>query len=233
MMKHLKSLELKSCWLLEQLTMDFDRLQCLEELRLTDCIQLRDIPNSIRNMKCLRHLHISYCSQVKELPKENLEPLLSSICGLQHFKELTLEGGIPEVPKDLYRLESLEKLSLRMKELKHLPDSICMMKYLKSLDLRYCRSLQDIPDNICNMKCLENLDLTHCIQVENLPEEIGRLESLKKINIQGTGIRSLPQSIYQLKGLRINGSREELKSCGFESLKEVIPGFDLWWYVEL
>ncbi|KAJ0524454.1 putative leucine-rich repeat domain superfamily [Helianthus annuus] len=132
-----------------------------------------------------------------------------------------------------------------MKEIRRLPDSICMLKHLKYLKLRYCQlleqlpkdlgmlesleelhltdciSLREIPNSICKMKSLKYLDLRFCMLVEKLPEEFGRLESLEEINIEGAGISRLPQSIFELKGLYIVGSRWRLESYGFTSLKEI------------
>ncbi|MFS7965767.1 putative leucine-rich repeat domain superfamily [Helianthus anomalus] len=186
----------------------------------------------------------------------NLESFSASICGLQYLKELTLKGSIPEVPKDLWRLESLEEINFWMIETKHLPDSICMLKHLKSLKLRYCQfleqlpqdlgrlefleeldlkdciSLRDIPHSICNMRCLKELDLRFCILVEKLPEELGYLKCLKVLDIQGAGIIRLPESIYQLKGLCIIGFRRQLESYGFTYFPKTSGYFDSY-HVEL
>ncbi|KAJ0751850.1 putative P-loop containing nucleoside triphosphate hydrolase, leucine-rich repeat domain superfamily [Helianthus annuus] len=237
-------------------------------------------------------------------PCKKLEYWSATICGLQHLRGLSLDGSIPE---DLWQLESLEKLSLNMVEIRHLPDSICMLKnlkslgisnclvieqlpeeigrlecleelylwsctslrdipnsicklkwlkylrvvgcdkveklpeklgclkYLEKLELGRCKSLQGIPNSICKMKCLKRLDLSSCDQVENLPEEIGCLECLKELNIFSEGISRLrlPQSIFQLKGLRITGSREQLQSYGFTSFTESYPGSLNFYAVEL
>ncbi|KAD6454800.1 hypothetical protein E3N88_09506 [Mikania micrantha] len=174
----------------------------------------------------------------------NLESFSASICGLQHLTALTLEGCIPEVPKDLWKLESLEQLTFSIKEINHLPDNICMLKHLKYLDLKSCWlleqlpmdlgglecleelhltdciSLRDIPDSICKMKFLKNLHLPYCIQVEKLPEELGRLECLNLLDIEGAGISRLPESIFQLKDLCIIGSTWRLESYGLTSVTE-------------
>ncbi|KAJ0751761.1 putative TIR domain, P-loop containing nucleoside triphosphate hydrolase [Helianthus annuus] len=174
-----------------------------------------------------------------------LESFSATICGLQRLGELTIIGSIPEAPKGLWLLEGLEKLTLYMKEIKHLPDNICSLKHLKylnlkscwlleqlpkdlgrlesleELDLTQCMSLRDIPNSICRMKCLKSLNLSFCTQVKNLPGELGSLECLETLNIEGSGIGRLPHSIFQLKDLCIVWSRLRLLSYGFTCLKEI------------
>ncbi|KAJ0524513.1 putative TIR domain, P-loop containing nucleoside triphosphate hydrolase [Helianthus annuus] len=70
---------------------------------------------------------------------KNLEYLSTTICGLQHLRELTVGGSIPG---DLWQLESLEKLCLSMVDTQYLPDSICMLKHLKSLTLESCWDIE-------------------------------------------------------------------------------------------
>ena len=79
------------------------------------------------------------------------------------------------------------------------------------------------------MKCLRYIHLPYCIQVAELPEEIGRLECLKELDITGTGISHLPESIFRVKGLRIVGSRLHLESCGFIT-SEIITSDDETFY---
>ncbi|XP_076925860.1 TMV resistance protein N-like [Bidens hawaiensis] len=170
---------------------------------------------------------------------ENQEYFLATICDLQHLRELTLSQSIPQ---DLWQLESLEKLSLSVQRFQLLPDSIFMLKNLKSLELDFCRALEQlpenicrlecleeliiwdcelllsIPNNICRLKCLKRLELFCCKNIKKLPEELGSLECLKELWIEDTDINRLPQSIYQLKGLRIYGFRKQLESYGFTSI---------------
>ncbi|XP_021979170.1 disease resistance protein RUN1-like [Helianthus annuus] len=97
---------------------------------------------------------------------------LESICGLRYLRELRVEGSIREVPKDMWRLECVEKLSFRMKEIKHLPDSICMFKHLKYLEVSSCLHLEQLPENICSLKCLEELHLKGCTSLLDIPNGI-------------------------------------------------------------
>ncbi|GKA56461.1 TMV resistance protein N-like protein [Tanacetum coccineum] len=114
-------------------------------------------------------------------------------------------------------------LNLKFLELKFnwylekLPDDLIQLISLEELILHECLVLQDIPNSICEMKRLGFFYLSNCILVKTLPEEIGRLECLKRLDIEGTSIRHLPQSINWLKGLCISGSRVILESYGLTS----------------
>lgn len=189
----------------------------------------------------IQHPVLSVGNLEKIISVCNLEISTVTICDFQCLRKLTLKGGIPEVPKFVVQLEGLEELILLSTKIKHLPESICMLKYLKILELKSCWLLEKLPDNlcqlqslekliltecvflrdipnsICEMKCLRYIHLPYCIQVAELPEEIGRLECLKELDITGTGISRLPESIFRVKGLRIVGSRWLLESCGFTS----------------
>ncbi|PWA75788.1 toll/interleukin-1 receptor (TIR) domain-containing protein [Artemisia annua] len=194
------------------------------------CYYIDDSASSFENLE--RLVSLGFGARI------NVDFLSDIMCGLQCLRMLTLEGGIPEVPKNLDGLDCLEELSLRSTDIKTLPDSICMLKHLKSLKLESCllleklpvdigrleclerlvlfdcTLLQDIPNSICEMKRLEHLELSYCIRVEKLPEEFGRLKCLKDLNIQGTWISHLPYSIFGLKGLRVVGDRWSLEACG-------------------
>ncbi|KAL7607352.1 hypothetical protein Lser_V15G19712 [Lactuca serriola] len=209
-LKHLKSLKLISCWFLEKLPEDLGGLERLEELTLF-CTLIKDLPDSICMLKHLKSLELFSCSLLEKLPEE------------------------------FGRLKLLEKLELSHAKITHLPDSICMLKQMKHIDLHNCslleklpedlgrleclekliiincKLLQNIPISICRMKCLKDFHLRYCIGIEKLPEELGSLDCLKELDIEGTIISHLPQSILLLKGLRIIGSRELLQSSGFTS----------------
>nr|GEU84724.1 Toll/interleukin-1 receptor (TIR) domain-containing protein [Tanacetum cinerariifolium] len=107
MLKHLKFLELRSCWLIEKLPEDLVKLECLEELYLTECIFLRDIPKSICEMKRLKYFHLPYCTLVEKLPEE--------LGRLESLKELNIEGtGITRLPLSIFRLEVNNRCSIML-----------------------------------------------------------------------------------------------------------------------
>ena len=87
---------------------------------------------------------------------------------------------------------------MRSKKIEYLPNSICMLKRLKSLNVTKCCCLGKFPenigqletletlvlsatnikhlsDNICMLKHLKSLKLDRCALLEKLPEDIGLL----------------------------------------------------------
>ncbi|XP_023743987.2 disease resistance protein RPV1 [Lactuca sativa] len=155
----------------------------------------------------------------------NLETFSQNICGLRRLRKLELKGSFLETVKDLDQLESLEELILSSTTIKHLPDSICMLKHLKYLELIDClllerlpedlgrleclekltlqsTTIKHLPDSICMLKHLRYLRLGFCWLLEKLPEGIGELESLRILTLSSAKIKHLPDSICMLKHLQ-------------------------------
>ncbi|PWA87832.1 Disease resistance protein [Artemisia annua] len=138
---------------------------------------------------------------------------------------IVMKGDILEFPEDLGQLECLEELCLSSTKIKHLPDSIYMLKHLKYLkvknsdlhekvpeDLGQLKCLEKLyvssekieylPDSICMLKRLKLLDVTFCSCLGKLPEDIGQLECLEELCLSSTKIKQLPDSICMLKHLK-------------------------------
>ncbi|PWA35258.1 disease resistance protein (TIR-NBS-LRR class) [Artemisia annua] len=167
------------------------------------------LPSSVGNIEKLISFGLCACTNLKKIP--------DIICSLQCLKKLTLDGEIPEFPKDLGQLECLEELHLSSTEIKHLPDSICMLKRLKSLKVNngdhleklecledlcslYSTKIKHLPDSICMLKKhLKSLEVNHGDLLEKLPEDLGQLECLEELHLSSTEIKHLPDSSCMLK----------------------------------
>ncbi|GKE28719.1 disease resistance TIR-NBS-LRR class family protein, partial [Tanacetum coccineum] len=148
----------------------------------------------------------------------DLKKISDMIFSLQYLKKLTLACNIPEFPKDLGQLECLEELCLYSKKIKHLPDSICMLKHLKSLtvddrgvpieDLHYEKMitedlLEKLPADLGQLECLEKLKVSS-MKIEYLPDSICKLKRLKLLDLRNCcRIGKLPEDIGQLESLEI------------------------------
>ncbi|KAK9069827.1 hypothetical protein SSX86_010223 [Deinandra increscens subsp. villosa] len=98
MLKHLNTLLLPGCKVLNKLPEGVGYLESLEELNLNYCKKISEIPDSICKLKHLKELNLSGCSELKKLP-ENIGDL-----------------------------ECLEKLNLMCTSISHLPCSISLLK---------------------------------------------------------------------------------------------------------
>ncbi|KAL7603021.1 hypothetical protein Lser_V15G15889 [Lactuca serriola] len=202
----------------------------LPKLQFT-CFYLEKHPPSTENGQKSVSLNLQPCTK--------LESVSGSIFGLQRLRHLTLDGSIPEVPNDLDQLQCLEKLSLLSTRITRLPDSICMLKHLKHLNLKSCRLLEELPkdlgqvecleklsllstgirrlpDSICMLRRLRSLKVRSCLLLEEVPDDIGQIACLEKLNLLSARIRCLPDSICMLKHLK----SLELESC---KLLEKLP----------
>ncbi|GKB35055.1 disease resistance TIR-NBS-LRR class family protein, partial [Tanacetum coccineum] len=196
------------------------------------CSYEEDIPSSVGNIEKLISFGLCACTDLKKIS--------DIICSLQCLRKLKLKGDIPEFPKDLSKLECLEELCLSSTMIKYLPDSICMLKHLKSLEIRYSdlleklpedlgrleclemlyvssKKIEYLPDSICMLKHLKYLNLCRCALLEKLPEDLGRLKCLEYLDLTDTGISHLPQSIFGLEGVWINAPSELLQLYDFPS----------------
>ncbi|PWA21988.1 toll/interleukin-1 receptor (TIR) domain-containing protein [Artemisia annua] len=216
-------------------------LQHLQTLKLRFAGDIPEFPKDLGKLECLEELCL-YSKKIKHLP--------DSICMLKRLKSLKVNDGpffekltdnlLEKLPDDLGQLECLERLYVRSKKIEYLPDSICMLKRLKLLDVTKCWRLgklpeeigqlesleglvlsatmiKHLPDSICMLKHLKYLKLHLCALLKKLPEDLGRLECLKELVITYTCISHLPQSIFGLKGLLITAPRELLQLYDFPS----------------
>ncbi|PWA91224.1 disease resistance protein (TIR-NBS-LRR class) [Artemisia annua] len=190
------------------------------------CLSEEYLPPLFRNLDKVISMGLCAC--------RNLENLSKTVCSLQFLRKLVLEGYIPVAPEDLNRLEYLEELMLSSTTVQHLPDSVCMLKQLKSLKLQDCYNLvklpkdlgqlesleelflsktniQSLPDSVCMLKHLKSLKLQDCYNLVKLPEDFGQLESLEELILSDTKFQCLPDSICMLKQLKYL----EVRNCSY------------------
>ncbi|XP_030546480.1 disease resistance protein RUN1-like [Rhodamnia argentea] len=194
-MPRLKVLNLSGCNEM-MITPDFSSYPQLEMLILERCSQLVEIHPSICNLTFLVSLNLKSCSNLSELPPEmgNMEAL----------KELLIDGtAIQEIPESIARMKKLETVSAsNCYSLTYLP--ISFPTEALSILLLDNAKIIELPDSIGSLVKLERLSLRDCRQIQKLPESIGKLGcSLVELDVSGTLIVELPQSMGNLQLLRV------------------------------
>ncbi|GKA79603.1 disease resistance TIR-NBS-LRR class family protein, partial [Tanacetum coccineum] len=114
-----------------------------------DCSYTEYLSSSVGNIEKLISFGLCACTDLKKFS--------DIICSLQCLQKLTLKCNYPEFPSDLGQLECLEELYLSSTKIKHLLDSICLLKRLKSLTVDYGDLLERLPKDLGKLECLEKL----------------------------------------------------------------------------
>ena len=97
----------------------------------------------------------------------------------------------------LQYLRNLTRLEVNMQNsIFDIPEWIGSLQNLIYLEFRYC-PIKTIPDSVCNLITLKTLNL-YGSDLESLPTDIGNLTNLENLNIAHTKITELPSSIYNL-----------------------------------
>ncbi|XP_056174321.1 disease resistance protein RPV1-like isoform X2 [Syzygium oleosum] len=241
--KQLKVLLLANCNCLK-VTPDLSAFRNLEKLFFNECVHLEQIHPSIGEAKGLTMLSLEGCEKLEELPQE--------IGNLEKLKALSISNtAIEEIPACIGSLKKLEELDASdCQLLAGIPDSISHLVNLSSLDLSDCIDLCILPESIGSLVKLERLSLSRvhvpeesqfCPALHHIPNSIGKLELLTELDLSCSGIWELPESIGDLKNLKILniahnvklsslpstisklGNLEELDAMKCESLGGEIP----------
>ncbi|KAM6576122.1 hypothetical protein CsatB_027959 [Cannabis sativa] len=98
----------------------------------------------------------------------------------------------------------LRYLNLSHSSVKVLPDSICLLHHLLTLDLSYCYYLRKLPKHMIRLKGLRHLYIQDCHKLSSIPPNIGKLSCLKTLTDFIVDKRKGCQ-LDELKDLNIGG----------------------------
>lgn len=128
-----------------------------------------------------------------------------------------------------------------------LPDEVCQLRELRSLQLNHCVDLEALPNTVGTLTNLEHLALcgnkARQCKLATLPDSFAQLASLTELDLSATSLTRLPPSVGMLPALkRLNMGhctsltslgdalpplleRVSLNDCyGLESLPEALSG---------
>ena len=166
--------------------------------------KISSIPESLCNAKKLRTFYLiasKGMTEDQDKAQEFLHVLFSSSRVLRalHLSSLPIKT----LPNSLKKLKHLRYLNLSHTHLEMLPQYICTLQNLETLDLYSCQALVSLPDSIGNLLNLLSLNLSRCSSLLSLPNSIGRLHKLRKLDLSFCQIQTLPESLSCLSNLQM------------------------------
>ncbi|KAH9665343.1 hypothetical protein KPL70_020310 [Citrus sinensis] len=183
-------------------------------------------PVSICGAKRVRSLLIQYgvtnCSSISEvLPKIFNE--LTSLRALDLSGQFWWEKVIITIPEGIERLILLRYLNLSSLKMKELPEKLCELINLQTLELSWCTNLRKLPEGMEKL-----IRLRHLVNVETslsyIPRGIERLTSLRTLSefvVSGDGKACTLASLKNLNHLQGSLSVKNLGSVtDFSVVKE-------------
>ncbi|TXG56161.1 hypothetical protein EZV62_017474 [Acer yangbiense] len=163
----LKYLGIGSCYNLEKLFEDIDKLQALQTLIIGDCPKLVSLPHGVKDLSSLQNLMLSDSKKNAKcnLEMEIMEIELQSIT--PHLRMLCIDGlpGFKELPRWLLQ---------------------CSANTLQWLAIKNCSNLEGLPtEPLQIIKSLEVLEIWNCPKFSSLPEGMHRLTAMTELKVRG------------------------------------------------
>ncbi|XP_052483120.1 putative disease resistance protein RGA4 [Gossypium raimondii] len=113
--------------------------------------------------------------------------------------------GVPRVLEEMKNVRTviIQDASKESKTTHESLINLCLsnFKYLRALELRKS-PLMALPNSIGTLKHLRDLDLVGCSSIRELPRSFDKLRSLQSLNLGGTSLKQLPDSVQRLIELR-------------------------------
>ncbi|GMN24607.1 hypothetical protein TIFTF001_051385 [Ficus carica] len=185
----LKDLDLSGCSILEK----FPELpRNIEKLNMKGTAIKEVASSSIECQFVLKDIFLDGC--------KSLVSLSTNIFKLKSLVTLTLNGcsnlkGLPDISEPM---KSLQALHLRRTGIRQLPPSIGHLIGLKGLYMDECENLESVPNGICNLNALQTLDLSNCLKLECMPLLFGPTY-LSSIYLGNCDLKEIPETIKALK----------------------------------
>ena len=181
--------------------------------------QLSTLPLSIAS-------HLRECTKL-DLQKNSMTNIFPIILELPQIKELNLSHNkISELPNVAWSA-SLVQLNLSYNELKTLPDNATepCADSMEVLRLEH-NQLRKVPQCVCFLRSLKTLDLSYNPEILVLPVDLGRLKELKKLTLNGLHhLYDPPPSICENSAVCISYLKSQfLKQIKYYRMKLMLVG---------
>ncbi|XP_065022105.1 putative disease resistance protein At3g14460 [Musa acuminata AAA Group] len=198
-----------------------------------DVLHATLIPNSndkkVHNIRTERHttVQFQFLNEPKRLRTFVVHKSKQWFPSKRNMLEQTQNIICIEMPNDVFQsLRLFRTLDLSFTMIEKLPDSIGNLIHLRYIGLR-STNLRHLPQSLCQLYNLQTLDLKHCEFLSDLPRGIGNLINLRHLILPiledlhvciPPGLRKLTN----LQTLPIFYIKPDRFHCGVEELKELV-----------
>lgn len=149
----------------------------------------------LARLKNLEDLHMDFC---QDLETWNLESLPKSLSRLGHLSVLSTSALFPE-PEMLCGFSNLTELTIRTnQEFAGFPMEMSSFQVLERLAVDNCPSCVELC-GILSLPALKDLTITFC--PVSVTESISQLSSLTRLELSGSAIVSMPDTLGHLRQL--------------------------------
>ncbi|KAF9671838.1 hypothetical protein SADUNF_Sadunf12G0090600 [Salix dunnii] len=136
-----------------------------------------------------------------------------------------LGDALPDVMKQFTCIRSL---NLSESSIKEIPKEIGKLIHLRHLNLEGCRQLESLPEIMCDLCNLQSLDVSRCTFLNELPRAIVKLIKLRHLCIYDSCVAFIPKGIERLTCLRTldwflvcGGGENESKAANIRELRNL------------
>ncbi|KAJ6748138.1 hypothetical protein OIU79_029295 [Salix purpurea] len=136
-----------------------------------------------------------------------------------------LGAALPDVMK---QLTCIRFLNLSGSSIEKISKEIGKLIHLRHLNLEGCRELVSLPETMCDLCNLQSLDVSKCSSLYELPRAIVKLIKLRHLRIYASGVAFMPNGIERLTCLRTldcfivcGGGENESKAANLRELKNL------------
>jgi Leucine-rich repeat (LRR) protein len=150
--------------------------------------------------------------------------------GLRSLLIDTGDSSLGAAMPDLFKqLTCIRSLNLSRSSIKEIPNEVGKLIHLRHLNLASCGELESLPETMCDLCNLQSLDVTQSGSLKQLPKAIGKLINLRHLRICRSGLAFIPKGIERMTCLRTldvftvcgGGGENESKAAGLKELKNL------------
>jgi hypothetical protein len=198
---------------------DLAKASTLKWINLSGCESLVDLHPSVLCTDTLVTLILDRCTKVRKVRGEKHLNFLEkiSVDGCSNLEEFAVSSdlienldlsstGIQTLDLSIGRLHKLKRLNLESLRLNHLPKELSSARSIMELKISGSKLIvdkQQLHELFDGLRSLQILHMKDVINPFELPNNIDVLSKLMELNLDGSNMKRLPESIKKLEELEI------------------------------